>query len=427
MFLYNTLRKVNSHIKQYKKKQNGRFLSPSRRIEFVAPPKNEKVVAMTFDDGPTRMAVKSHQDKGLTEVLVEILNKYGAKGTFDVIGTTEHNYPDEEGKLGDFTWSGVHFDHYPKFDDDKNAGVENCPELIDLILKHKHEITSHTYSHTLFGSMRAVYGRRNHFMTLDEVVNDLKKLDVLMMEKYNYKIKLSRPPHYIDNIPDGSNSYDAYRIMGYNYMAASFDGAGWQPLDCYEKEVSAMISPLKAALEENPDSLNGKIIFQKDGCNMNLRTPVADALDAQLKLLTDYGYRVITVSELLDISPFEDISEDTEGFEYVKKLAQKGNVTGYRNNTFQPERILTSDEFLIMISKPEIFRENKKLTYSDMVKIAKAEAEKNGITINKFNGNFLLDIAMKKGVNVDELKLKDKDKIKRIDASELILNLSETI
>lgn len=427
MFLYNAARKVNSYIKQYKKQQNGKFLSPSRRIEFVAPPKNSKVVAMTFDDGPTRMEVKSHDNKGLTEVLVEILNKYGAKGTFDVIGTTEHNYPDDEGKLGDFTWSGVHFDHYPKFNDDKNAGVENCPELIDLILKQKHEITSHTYSHTLFGSMRAVYGKRNHFMTLDEVVKDLRKLDDLMKEKYNYKIKLSRPPHYIDKIPDGSNSYDAYRIMGYNYMAASFDGAGWQPLESYEKEVSAMINPLKAALEENPDSLNGKIIFQKDGCNMNLRTPVADALDMQLKLLTDYGYKVITVSELLELSPFEDVTKDYEEFENIKKLTQKGNVIGYRNNTFGPERIITEDEFFIMISNPEIFRVNKKLSYSDMVKIAKENAIKNGIIINKFNGNSLLDIALKKGVNTDELKLKDKNKIKRIEAIDLIFSLSEMI
>jgi hypothetical protein len=165
--------------------------------------------------------------------------------------------------------------------------------------------------------MRAVYGKRNHFMTLDEVVEDLNKLQKYMKEKFNYDIKLSRPPHYIDKISDGSTSYDAYRIMGYNYMAASFDGAGWQPLETYEKEVNAMIEPLKVALEKDENSLNGKIIFQKDGCNMNLRTPVADALEEQLKLLKEYGYKVITVSDLLKMSPFEDLKNTCSEMKYI--------------------------------------------------------------------------------------------------------------
>ena len=423
MFLYNAARKVNAQIKKYKKMQNGKFLSPTRRIEFVNPPCEGKFVAMTFDDGPTTLPTTSDASIGLTASLLDTLAKYDAKGTFDVIGTTHENYPDSEGQLGNFTWSGVHFDHYPKYEDDLSAGAVNCPELIERILKENHEITSHTYSHRLFGPMRAVYGERIHFNKLSEVVNDLETLHKYMKENFNYEMKLSRPPHYIDKIPDGANSYDAYRIMGYNYMAASFDGAGWQPLDSYEKEVSAMIEPLKRALCENPDSLNGQIIFQKDGCNMNLRTPVADALTEQLKLLTDYGYKVITVSELLAKSPFEDVKNNCEEIVYIKKLLDKNHTIGYRNNTFQPDRYITTDEFMIMTTNPELFRVNSALSYRDIVSIA----QQNSIKPKNASGNALLDIAMSKGIDIDETKLKDKKKVKRIEAIELICKLSEKI
>lgn len=424
MILYNAARRVNAQIKKYKKKQSGKFLSPCRRIEFVHPPTTGKFIAMTFDDGPTTMPTTSNPEKGLTATLLDILNSYDAKGTFDVIGSTRQNYPDEPGNTGDFTWSGMHYDHYPKYEDDLSAGAENQPELIERILSSNHEITSHTYTHRLFGPMRAIYGKRHHFMTLDEVVSDLKMLDDLMKTKYNYEMKLSRPPHYIDKIPDGSSSYDAYRIMGYNYMAASFDGAGWQPLDSYEKEVNAMIEPLKRALSEDPDSLNGKIIFQKDGCNMNLRTPVADALDAQLKLLTDYGYKVVTVSKLMEMSPFEDVSDDSEYFSHIKKLLDHNHVIGYKNNTFAPEKYIDADEFMIMCADPEIFKVNKALSYRDMLSLAKAYAKENNLVpAKKTLGNALLDVAMKHGVNADEMRLKDKNKIKRADAVSLIASL----
>lgn len=427
MFLYNTARKINSQIKKYKKMQNGRFLSPVRRIEFVNPPCEGKFVAMTFDDGPTTLPTTSNPSLGLTDALLDTLRQYNAKGTFDVIGTTKDNYPDSPGKLGNFTWSGFHYDHYPKYEDDLCAGAVNRPELIGKILSENHEITSHTYSHRLFGPMRAVYGERIHFNTLDEVVNDLEMLDKYMTENFNYKMKLSRPPHYIDNIPDGSTSYDAYRITGYNYMAASFDGAGWQPLESYDAEVSAMIEPLKKALDENPDALNGQIIFQKDGCNMNLRTPVADALGEQLKLLSDYGYKVITVSELLEKSPFEDVKNNCEEIKYIKRLLETNHTIGYKNNTFAPDRIITVDEFMIMCTACELFRERRAFSYKDMVAIATEFSEKHKIRPKNASGNAQLDIAMAIGVDVDETKLKDKKRVKRKDAVELICGLTEKL
>ena len=427
MFLYNMARKVNTQIKKYRKMQNGKYLSPCRRIEFVSPPAEGKFVAMTFDDGPTTYKTTSNKDKGLTETLCEIMAKYDAKGTFDVIGTTQNNYPDEEGKMGDFTWSGVYYDHYPMYNADVEAGAINQPDLIRKILEGGHEISSHTYTHRLFGPMRAVYGKRKYLTTLDEVVEDLSKLHKYIKEEFDYDMKLSRPPHYIDKIPDGSTTYDAYRIMGYNYVAASFDGGGWQPLETYQQEVNAMIEPLKTALEKDENSLNGKIIFQKDGCNMNLRTPVADALEEQLKLLKEYGYKVVTVSDLLKISPFEDLKNTCDEIKYVRELLEKNHTIAYKNNTFAPDRIITAEEFMIMCANPELFMQNRTMTYKDLVEIAGKNALNKNINLKVASGNEMLNIASKLGINVEESKLKDKEKVKRIEAIELIAKISEKV
>ena len=383
MGLYQLARRANAQLKKIKKRRAGRILSPVRRIERVYPPAEGRFVAMTFDDGPTVLPTTSDPGTGLTASLLDTLARFGAKGTFDVIGTTAGNYPDQPGTLGDFSWSGVQFDHYPRYGEDALAGAVNQPALICRILAEGHEITSHTYSHRLWGPMRAVYGRRVCFETLSQVTDDLSRLDRYLAENFGCHVALSRPPHYIDRIPDGATAYDAYRILGYQYLAASFDGAGWQPLATYEDEVEAMVAPLRRALEADPDSLNGQIIFQKDGCSMSERTPVADALPRQLELLTQYGYRVITVSALLARSPFEDLPSDCPEMEDIRLLLSRGQVIGYRSNTFSPSRPLTADEFYIMAADPAIFRQARPLSYGEMKRLARAYARAQGIDFRR--------------------------------------------
>lgn len=318
------------------------YMSPVRRIERVALDK--RICAMTFDDGPCRMAAKPDRfgGKPLTLVLAETLEKHGAHGSFDVVGDTSKNYPDKPGKEGSAAWGGIAFDHYPDFDCDSDGGVEHCPELVERLLEGGHEITSHTWQHRLWGRKNVVYGARHTMSSLDEVVDDLKKMDKTLLEKWNYKIKLSRPPHYVDKIAGGFDSYDAYAIMGYQYMAASFDGAGWLPLSSYEAEIDAMVKPIQKALEADPDALCGQIIFQKDGYNMARRSPVADGLERQLEILDKYGYKVVPVSELMAMSQFADaVSEDAD------KLEKRGWCVAYRDNTLRQDNILTRGELVM--------------------------------------------------------------------------------
>lgn len=320
------------------------YLSPVRRIERIKT--TEKVVAMTFDDGPSAMFPnpKGTHTEGLTITLMKILDSFGAKGTFDVIGSTANSYPDEPGKAGSASWGGKKYDHYPDIYHDAEGGVIACPEIVDRLIRGGHEISSHTYSHILYGKKSLVYGGRSYLGNFADVLSDLEKLHTHMKEHHHYEIRLSRPPHYVDSIEKGLSSYDAYAIMNYQYMAASFDGAGWLPLATYEQEVEAMWKPIAEALEQDKDYFCGQIIFQKDGFNMARRTPVADGLSKQLKLLSDAGYRVVTVSELLEYSPYADLGEGDRCFESVKTLDRRGFCIAYRDNTVRISQPMTLEE-----------------------------------------------------------------------------------
>ncbi len=351
MILYDLARRAKHFIKEYKKSLDCKYITPVRRIERVFPLPDRRVVAMTFDDGPTNAETNPKvSDDGLTLHLLKTLESFGARGTFDVIGTTEHNYPDEAGVHGSFSWGGVKYDHYPDINRDSDAGAKNRSELIERILEGGHEITNHGYRHILFGHLKLVYGARACFENIHEVCADLEELHKLLTEKHGYTMRLSRPPHYVDNIPDGKTSYDAYRYIGYNYLAASFDGGGWLP-SCgdFDKDIDAMVSPITDALKNNPDSLNGQIIFQKDGYSMSRHTPVANALPLQLEALQNAGYKVIPVSELLSLSAFSDcLNADAQA------LANAGYTVAYKNNTLKPERIMTFGELVEMCTPPDV-------------------------------------------------------------------------
>ena len=333
------------------------FVSYTRRINRVKT--SSRICAMTFDDGPTYMKISDGTDIGLTESIIKTLEKHNAKGTFDIIGTTEGNYPDVEGKIGTPSWGGVRYDHYPTFGNDQNAGAVNCPELIKRIINGGHQLTNHTYSHVLYGKKNVIYSKRNTLSSFKDAKDDLTKLDNYIFENFGYKMHMSRPPHYVDKIGNSLASYDLYSLENYLYLGASFDGAGWLPCETYEDEVRAMTKGLEEALKNDANALCGQIIFQKDGCNMSLRTPVADGLEKQLKILDYYGYKVVTVDELLEASPFEDVDEYDEDFEVFKDLV-KSHAIAFTDNTLRPDEKMKLGELAMLIA-PKSESVNKRI------------------------------------------------------------------
>jgi peptidoglycan/xylan/chitin deacetylase (PgdA/CDA1 family) len=362
MKLYEYARKLNKVLKERKKDKAGRYLFPVRRMERFAPVKGQRVVAMTFDDGPMALPpnpvnTKYGHNDSLTVLLTEIMASYGARGTFDIIGSTKENYPDRVGRLNTSKWGGTIHDHYPQFGKDEFAGAANQPALVGKLIAGGHELSNHGFRHVLFGPNKMVYGSRCHFRKLEDVSGDLLRLHKLIEKEHQYTMFFSRPPHYIDKIPDGYDAYDAYALMGYDYLAASFDGGGWLPsTGDYQADIRKMAEPLEKALRAEPDAMNGQIIFQKDGYNMSLMTPVGHALEEHLKLLNENGYRVVTVGELKRLSPFEDIDTGADYIEKLRALDGAGYVIGYKNNTFKPDKPLTHGEMLVMTLTKEDYR-----------------------------------------------------------------------
>lgn len=324
------------------------YLSPVRRLERVAA--EERICAITFDDGPCRLPAVPDRFRGkpLTLVLAELLERYGARGTFVVVGDTSGGYPDRRGKPGSPAWNGTAWDHFPDFGQDAQGGAVHCPELISRLLAGGHEIASHSYSHCLFGWTPLLHGRRRYQPDLEAVVFDLQKLHKTLEDGWGYPLRLSRPPRHVDNIKNGLTSYDAFALMGYQYLSASYDGAGQPRKASYEAETEAAWRPMEWLLLEDPESFRGQIIVQRDGFNAARRSPVTDGLEKQLRLLSDQGYRVVTVSELLERAPFRDVTASSEAGRSARRLLNLGWCVAFQDNTLRPGAVLTRGELAMM-------------------------------------------------------------------------------
>lgn len=287
--------KIYKTLKSIKKifagdKSNDRY--SSLRFSHVDT-KGERIAAMTFDDGPC--GIICTEGMKLTDFIRETLESYNFKATFDIIGSTEENYPDKPGKLGSFRWSGVCYDHYPRFEEDKIGGAVNNPDIIRRLIDGGFELANHGYRHIACGKQGFPYYGRAFFSQYNDVITDYKRLHDYIYKNFDYNMVGARPPHYAETIGGDKTVFDVYRELGYNYYFASFDLGGWE-----KNETSGnMVKKLKKALEENPDSLCGKVIYQKDGLSMSCDMPIYEALPLQLDLLFSHGYEIITVSELL--------------------------------------------------------------------------------------------------------------------------------
>ncbi len=351
---------IKGILKKIIKRHKAAYISPVRRIDEVALA--ERVVAMTFDDGPSALPTvpDNYCGRALTTVILDHLKKFGARVTFDVIGDTSENYPDTKGKEGTAQWGGVRFDHYPDFKKDKQGGAVNQPELMKRIISEGHEVSNHGYRHLIFGKEKYVYGARESFPNLAAVVSDLGRLHSHMLSEFGYRMQLARPAHYVDKMENGLSSYDVYYLCGYQYLGASEDGAGWLPKGSYDEEVEDMFLPFEKMLLKNPRKLCGKIIFQKDGYSMSKHTPVADGLEKQLELLDQHGYRVVPVSELLAMSPTADIYPDEEILDSIKTALANGFAVLFDDNTFRRTKPVTRGELVAMLAPPEAWEQRIK-------------------------------------------------------------------
>lgn len=189
---------------------------------------DKKRVALTFDDGP--------HYKYTAEIL-DILDEYGAKATFFVVGELAERYP----------------------------------ELILRELSEGHEIGNHTWSHPKMKKL-----------TTSTLRQELIKTEELLNEIADYRPKLFRPP-------EGAFSPLAEKTaenIDYEIILWTVDTRDWAhtPVD---KIVDNVMK----------NTLPGSIILCHDFIGRDSPTP--DAIRQFIPKLIEEGYEFVTVSELL--------------------------------------------------------------------------------------------------------------------------------
>lgn len=198
----------------------------------VSVPNGENKIALTFDDGP---------HPRYTEEILDILDSFGIKATFFVIGENAQKYP----------------------------------ELVKHEVEAGHEVGNHTYSHP---HMRAT--------SEEQLLEEMKKTEQVLSEICGYEPSLFRPPEGFccKAVKNGAQS------MSYQIMLWDIDTNDWAH-NSVNNIVKTVVGNVKA----------GDIILCHDFVTKPSPTP--DALRKFIPKLQAMGYEFVTVSELLACEP----------------------------------------------------------------------------------------------------------------------------
>ncbi len=195
--------------------------------------KNENAymkIALTFDDGP---------HPRYTPKILDILDEYGIKATFFVIG--------------------VNADHYP------NA--------MESVIRRGHEIGNHTYSHP-------------HVSCLDSQTlrQEVEKCESTIYGLTDYKTKLFRPPEGLID----ADVRQVLRNLDYKVILWDIDTKDWAntPPEAIAENVIKQVS-------------SGDIILMHDYIAHDSPTP--EALRLFIPVLLEKGYKFVVVSELIGL------------------------------------------------------------------------------------------------------------------------------
>lgn len=332
--------------KMFGVKMGADYMSFCRKIDGVRT--GEKICSLIFENGPCLSPCEPESDYGKTvfEVVTELLDRYGAKGTFAVIGSTAECYPDEVGADG----GGLKYAHFPLFESDELGGVFTHEKEIKALVSAGHEIVNHSCAHLPFGKQGAPRGRVCHG-SLPDIIEDLAELHHFCKERFNTKIKLCIPPNDVTYIDGRHSAYDVLTLMRYNYLGGAYNCGGSVPLsDGLEAEVKAMVNAIADPLFANENAFCGKMIRIHDGLNYEGRSPLTDALPQILELLDSKGYKIVTASTLISASPFSDIAPSDDSFADAIYLMNLKRPVAYRDNTIRPKSPITRGEAAMMIA-----------------------------------------------------------------------------
>lgn len=190
---------------------------------------SRQIIALTFDDGP-------HAKR--TPEILDILAEYGIHATFFAVG----------------------------------ENIKTHPEIIQREIDEGHEIGNHTYAHTFLKKA-----------SRQDVVDELCSFDDMMLEMFEYKSKLFRPPGGLYN----ETLCQAAKEMGYSVVLWSVDTRDW-----------AHTPAPKICKDICEGAKCGDIILMHDYIGGSSPTP--SVLRVIIPKLLEDGYEFVTVSELLE-------------------------------------------------------------------------------------------------------------------------------
>ena len=195
------------------------------------PANGEKLVALTFDDGPSTY----------TESYLDILDQYGVKATFFLIGEQVDYYPD----------------------------------AIKRAVSEGHQIASHTWDHKQLTTL-----------TQSELERELGDTFSAITDVTGLSVSTVRPPY-------GSIDPDVWLYSGGSMTVATFWTHDTQ--DWAQPGVSSIVSNATTYYA------SGSIILMHDGGGS--REQDLEALPQIIEAWQSQGYRFVTLSELLDSDP----------------------------------------------------------------------------------------------------------------------------
>nr|WP_235782028.1 polysaccharide deacetylase family protein [Paenibacillus senegalensis] len=217
-------------VSQYQESKDRSYYEARGEIIWEVPTE-QKVIALTFDDGPNPQT---------TGEILDLLNQYGAKATFFVVGYRAEMYP----------------------------------EIILREAKEGHELANHTYSHPYFKKT-----------TPPSVIEaEIKRTDEILRKITGDRPALFRPPGGFYNESLVSES----KKSGYLTVLWSWhqDTNDWKSPGV-KRIVNKVVN----------NAQNGDIVLFHDHVNGSRQT--VEALKEILPILHERGFRFVTVSELL--------------------------------------------------------------------------------------------------------------------------------
>lgn len=207
------------------------FASEQIDVDIYRKKENEEMmIALTFDDGP---------HPRYTPVILDILDEYGIKATFFVIGVNATNYPD----------------------------------TVVEVINRGHEIGNHTYSHPHVSKINS-----------DKLQEEIELCESTVYELTDYKTKLFRPPEGMID----ADVKNVIRNLDYKVILWDIDTRDW-----------ANTPANKIAENVIQNVASGDIILMHDYVSYNSPTP--EALRIFIPELLKQGYKFVVASELIGV------------------------------------------------------------------------------------------------------------------------------